>query len=106
MSSLLGIYFILFFICVYLLLWKKRPLRWVLLVSAIIMFSLATADIIYTYHLVFNRLLPRRLTFTELFPKYMLFVTNKYVVIFTKSDTSLTNFILGSALADSLLVRI
>ncbi|KIK03242.1 hypothetical protein K443DRAFT_131477 [Laccaria amethystina LaAM-08-1] len=75
-TFLYGIYFILFFIGVYLLLRKKRPLRWVLLASAVIMFSLATADIIYTYHLVFNRLLARRLTFTELFPKYMLFVTN------------------------------
>lgn len=75
-TFLYGIYFILFFICAYLLLRKKRPLRWVLLASAIIMFFLATADIIYTYHLVFNKLLANKLTFAELFPKYMLFVTN------------------------------
>ena len=40
------------------------------------MFALASADIGYTYYLVFGKLLGGDLTFEALYPKYVMFVTN------------------------------
>jgi len=67
-------------ICVYVLLRRKKPLHWLLLVSALTMYSIATADIGYTYYLLFAKLLKDGISFTDLRPKYWLYVTNKYVL--------------------------
>jgi len=45
------------------------------------MFSLASADIGYTYYLVFVKLMQGDLNFKLLYPKYVMFVTNGYVVL-------------------------
>jgi hypothetical protein len=55
------------------------PLRWILLAVASTMFALATSDIVYTYGLLFGKLLQGGLTYSDLRPKYWLYVTNKYV---------------------------
>ena len=70
---------ILFAICAYVLLYRNTRLHWVLLAAASTMFALATSDIIYTYRLLFGKLLQGGLTFSNLRPKYWLYVTNKYV---------------------------
>ena len=43
------------------------------------MFALATADIAYTYYLIFGKLLQGTLGLNELRPKFWLYVTNKCV---------------------------
>ncbi|KAF6760449.1 hypothetical protein DFP72DRAFT_843360 [Ephemerocybe angulata] len=75
-TFLYGIYCILYGICVFVLLRKNKALHWVLLVFATLMFSLASADVGYTYFLVFGKLLSGQLTFRSLYPKYVMFVTN------------------------------
>jgi len=77
-TFLYGLYVILFAICVYVL-WRKKTLSWVLLASAVAMFALATADIAYTYYLIFGKLLQGTLGLNELRPKFWLYVTNKCV---------------------------
>ncbi|KAF9562094.1 hypothetical protein CPC08DRAFT_592671, partial [Agrocybe pediades] len=80
---LYGLYTILFLICLYVLLRKARngkKLHWILLVSAIVMFGLASADIGYTLYLLFGGLLMKgQLGFKELRPKYWLYVTNNVI---------------------------
>jgi hypothetical protein len=58
------------------LLRRNKALHWVLLIFAVLMFGLATADIGYTYYLVFGKLLEGTLSFRSLYPKYVMFVTN------------------------------
>ena len=70
---------ILFAICTYVLLRRNTPLHWILLAAASTMFALATSDIVYTYGLLFGKLLQGGLTYSNLRPKYWLYVTNKYV---------------------------
>lgn len=72
-----GIYFILFFICLYVLTYRKHAIHWVLLGAAIAMFTIATTDIIYTYFLVFNKIFKTGISFDDLRPKYWLYVTNR-----------------------------
>lgn len=72
-----GLYFILFGICIYVLLQRHKTIHWVLFAFAIAMFSVATADIIYTYFQVFHKLFERGVSFNDLRPKYWLYVTNK-----------------------------
>lgn len=59
-----------------MLLRRNKALHWVLLIFAVLMFSLASADIGYTYYLVFGKLLEGTLSFRSLYPKYVMFVTN------------------------------
>ncbi|KAF8816460.1 hypothetical protein BYT27DRAFT_7184006 [Phlegmacium glaucopus] len=75
-TFLYGLYFILFIICIYVLLQRNKTIYWVLFASAIVMFSIATADIIYTYYLVFDKLFNGGVSFDDLRPKYWLYVTN------------------------------
>ncbi|KAF8154577.1 hypothetical protein B0H34DRAFT_529383 [Crassisporium funariophilum] len=78
-SFLYGLYVVLFIICIYVLLQRQKTLHWVLLASAIVMFGLATADIVYTYYLVFDKLLVGGIGFNDLRPKYWLYVTNNVI---------------------------
>jgi len=75
-TFLYGFYFILFPICLYVLLQRRKTIQWVLLVSAVAMFAIATTDFIYTYYLVFQKLFKTGITFADLRPKYWLYVTN------------------------------
>ena len=77
-TFLYGLYVILFSICVYVL-WRKKTLSWVLLASAVAMFSLASADITYTYYLIFGKIMKGNLEIKDLMPKFWLYVTNKCV---------------------------
>lgn len=78
-TFLYGLYAVLFTICTYVLLHRNKTLHWVLLVSAIMMFSLATTDIVYTYYILFGKLFKGGLTFTDLRPKYWFYVTNNAI---------------------------
>lgn len=75
-TFLYGLYFILFFICLYVLLQRNKTIHWIFLASAVAMFSIATADIAYTYYLVFGKLFTGGVDFEDLRPKYWLYVTN------------------------------
>jgi len=75
-TFLYGLYVILFAICLYILGQRKKTSHWILPTFAIAMFTIATADIIYTYYLVFAKLFKLGLSFTDLRPKYWLYVTN------------------------------
>lgn len=44
-----GIHFVLFCICIFILVRNRRPTQWFILVSAIVMFALSTADIAITF---------------------------------------------------------
>lgn len=74
-----GLYVILYAICAYVLLSRNKRLHWTLLVSATVMFALATSDIIYTYYIVFSKPVKGGLTFADVRPKYWLYITNKWV---------------------------
>lgn len=73
----LGIYSVLFSICLYILIRRRRSIHWILPVLTSVMFAIATADICYTLYLLFQRLLDGALTFRDMRPKYWLYVTNK-----------------------------
>lgn len=75
-TFLYGVYCVLFSICCYILMRRHKALHTVLFIFAICMWSLATADIIYTYDIFFNKLLVGTATFQTLYPKYVMFVTN------------------------------
>ncbi|KAH6909986.1 hypothetical protein BKA70DRAFT_181897 [Coprinopsis sp. MPI-PUGE-AT-0042] len=75
-TFLYGIYIVLFGICCFVLMRRHKALHMVLLIFAICMFALATADIIYTYDIFFNKLLVGTAKFKTLYPKYVMFVTN------------------------------
>lgn len=78
-TFLYGLYVILFSICVYILC-RKKTLSWILLSSAVVMFALATADIAYTYYLIFGKLMKgSSIEFIDLMPKFWLYITNKCV---------------------------
>lgn len=74
-SFLYGLYFILFVICIYVLL-QRDKIHNLLLALSVAMFAIATADIAYTYYQVFHNLFERGITFNEVRPKYWLYVTN------------------------------
>ncbi|KAF5381753.1 hypothetical protein D9615_005445 [Tricholomella constricta] len=67
-TFLYGLYFPLFSSCLVILCRKKR-IHWMLLGSAIVMFAIASADMGYTWSLVFQRLLGEGLTYEDLRPK-------------------------------------
>lgn len=76
-SGRLGLYSILFAISVYVLLWCNQSRQWFLLVTSMVMYAIATADIVYTVWLLFRLILGKEMfTFALLYPKYSLFVTN------------------------------
>ncbi|EAU86912.1 hypothetical protein CC1G_10803 [Coprinopsis cinerea okayama7 len=75
-TFLYGICCVLFSICAYVLIRRQKALHWVLLVFAIAMFALATADMTYTFYIFFSKILSGGLTFNTLYPKYVMFVTN------------------------------
>jgi len=74
-TFLYGLYFILFVICIYVLL-QRDKIHGLLLVLSVAMFAIATADIAYTYYQVFDNLFERGVSFNDLRPKYWLYVTN------------------------------
>ncbi|KAF8869936.1 hypothetical protein BD779DRAFT_631453 [Infundibulicybe gibba] len=76
-TLLYGIYIVLFFICIHILLRNKRTLQLPLLVLAILMFSIATADIGVTYAYLLRYILRGEIApFKHVYPKFMLYVTN------------------------------
>ncbi|KAF8895285.1 hypothetical protein BD779DRAFT_715172 [Infundibulicybe gibba] len=76
-TLLYGIYLALFFVCVHILLRNKRTVQSPLLVLAILMFTLATADIGVTYAYLLRHLLRGEITpFKYIYPKLMLYTTN------------------------------
>ncbi|KAF9042937.1 hypothetical protein BJ165DRAFT_1348774, partial [Panaeolus papilionaceus] len=76
---LYGLYTTLFFICAYVP--QHLPWIWVLLASGLLMYLIASADMIYTLVLLFRRLLGpgQTLTFEDIRIKYWLFVTNNMI---------------------------
>jgi len=78
-TFLYGLYTILFAICLYTLLRRDQNLHRILLLFVIVMFALATADIIYTYYIAFAEVPKGELLFANLKPKYWLYVTNNVV---------------------------
>lgn len=77
----------------FLLVRRGRNSHWVLFVSAILMFSMATADVIYTWYLLFGKALTLGgLTWSDLRPRYVLYVTTKCVEVFLLLDPGLTVF--------------
>ncbi|TFK37130.1 hypothetical protein BDQ12DRAFT_222783 [Crucibulum laeve] len=75
-TFLYGMYLVLYVTCTFILLRRNDRLHWIMLASASIMFALATADIGYTYFLVFNKLLGNGLNWRALYPKYIMYVSN------------------------------
>lgn len=73
----IGLYSILFVICIYILHQRKETAHWILVIFATAMFTIATSDVIYTYYLVFVKLFKVGLSFNDLRPKYWFYVTNK-----------------------------
>ncbi|KAF8880557.1 hypothetical protein BD779DRAFT_1446204, partial [Infundibulicybe gibba] len=74
-----GIYIALFFICIHILLRNKpeRTLQFPLLVLAVLMFAIATADIGVTYASLLRYALQGEIIpFRRIYPKFMLYVTN------------------------------
>ncbi|PPQ89304.1 hypothetical protein CVT25_000371 [Psilocybe cyanescens] len=75
-TFLYGLYVILFAICAYVLLRRNKNLHWILLTFAVVMFAIASADMIYTYYVLFCRVLKGGLKFDHLKPKYLMYVSN------------------------------
>ncbi|KAF8869935.1 hypothetical protein BD779DRAFT_631369 [Infundibulicybe gibba] len=78
-TLLYGIYIALFFICIHILLRNKpeRTLQFPLLVLAVLMFAIATADIGVTYASLLRYALQGEIIpFRRIYPKFMLYVTN------------------------------
>ncbi|KAF9465890.1 hypothetical protein BDZ94DRAFT_1306624 [Collybia nuda] len=76
-SFLYGIYAVLFGTCMFLLVRRGRTSHKVLFVTAIVMFILATTDIVYTYYLLFTK--STGYTYGDARPKYVLYVTTNFV---------------------------
>ncbi|RDB26752.1 hypothetical protein Hypma_005370 [Hypsizygus marmoreus] len=77
-TFLYGLYLVLF--CGSLVVLGRRPRqRWVLLATTMIMFSIATADMGYTYYLLFGNLFKHGLTYGSLRPIYIMYVTNSVI---------------------------
>ncbi|KAF8895289.1 hypothetical protein BD779DRAFT_715648 [Infundibulicybe gibba] len=77
-TLLYGIYIALFFVSIHILLRNKRTLQPPLLVLAILMFAIATADIGVTYAYLLRCLLRGEITpFKYIYPKLTLYKTNK-----------------------------
>jgi hypothetical protein len=73
----IGIYTVLYFLCLYILIRRRQSLHWILPVLATAMFAIATADMGYMTYILFGHLLKGALTFQHMRPKYWLYVTNK-----------------------------
>jgi NADH:ubiquinone oxidoreductase subunit K len=80
----IGIHLVLFCICTYSLLMRRNPAQLVVLLSLIIMFALATADISLSFRLiihdvpaVLNGNIGVNVILEHVYPKNPLFVTNK-----------------------------
>lgn len=75
-SFFYGLYTVLFSICAYVLLRRRRKIHWILPFFAVAMYSLATADMAYTLWLLFGKLLNLDLSYQALRWKFWLYVTN------------------------------
>lgn len=75
-SFFYGIYTILFSICTYVLMRRRRKIHWILPLFAVAMYSLATVDMGYTLWLLFGKLLKLDLDYQSVRPKFWLYVTN------------------------------
>ncbi|KAF8895288.1 hypothetical protein BD779DRAFT_715080 [Infundibulicybe gibba] len=76
-TLLYGIYIALFFVCVHILLHNKRTAQSPLLVLAILMFAISTADIGVTYAYLLRCLLRGEIApFKHIYPKLILYITN------------------------------
>lgn len=82
----------MFAISIYVLSCNK-PRQWVLIIASIVMYAIATSDMVYTVWLLFKVVLGQKeLVFLHLYPKYSLFVTNKYVFGSLERKDVLTKF--------------
>ena len=79
-----GIHFVLFWICVCILLMRRNPAQLVVFFSVVVMFALATADIFFSFRLVirdipavFKGNMDVNVLNAHIYPKNPLFVTNK-----------------------------
>ena len=81
-TDITGIHFVLFCICVFVLIRERRPAhsQWIILGSAFIMFALSTADVSLTIRLMTHDLVttPDYMR-GRIHPTNSIFVTNKYV---------------------------
>ncbi|KAG5734803.1 hypothetical protein E4T56_gene736 [Termitomyces sp. T112] len=75
---LYGIYFVLFFSYIAILLHRRR-VRWIQILSAFTMFGITSADVVYTLDLLFKKLLVKGLEYEELRPKYIMYVVNSVI---------------------------
>ncbi|TFK69991.1 hypothetical protein BDN72DRAFT_571931 [Pluteus cervinus] len=73
-SLLYGVYLCFGCISTYLLITRRMTVNPIFLGSAVLLFWLATTDLIYTYALLFRYILQGSITFRQLFPKYVLYV--------------------------------
>ena len=78
---LLGIYTSLSIICAYILLQRRHNAHWIFPVLGLALYTLASADIVYTMWLLFGKLLKGDLliSYTYIRPHHWLFITNRYV---------------------------
>ncbi|TFK69996.1 hypothetical protein BDN72DRAFT_572014 [Pluteus cervinus] len=74
-SVLYGFYLALCLLYTYISLTRHTKPNVILLLAAIAMFAVSTTDIVYTYILLFRDILSVTLTFRQLYPKYMFYVT-------------------------------
>lgn len=61
----------------FLLISRRKSSQLVLIMFTTFMFIIVSADIIYTFYLMFVRIMELGLTFGDLRPKYVLYVTTK-----------------------------
>lgn len=71
---------VLFCVCAYILVKHKETVQKTLLTFSVLMFSMASADMILTWHYIFRSVVRGEgVQSGNVYPKLVLFVTNKYV---------------------------
>jgi len=86
-TLLYGIHFVLFCICIFILLRNGRPKQWFILVSAIVMFALSTADVALTFRFMTHDIidvLPQNVL-AIFCAKNLIFVSNNFIAELTLS---------------------
>lgn len=85
-TLLYGIHIVLFCICAYILFRRRNPAQLLVMLSVIIMFALATADISLSFRLIIHDVpavlkgnMGINAVLTHVYPKNPLFVTNNLV---------------------------
>jgi len=76
-----GIYTVLSMIWVYIILRQRQKIHWIFRVLGLIMYMVASADIGFTVWLLFQKTLKGESLCQYVTPRYLLYVTNKYVFL-------------------------